>query len=427
MIIYTARSGDTLYSIARDYGLTIGELQRFNGLPDPDRLSVGQDILIPVSDSIHTVSRGESLYSIAIEYGTTVDNIIARNPDLKPPYMIYPGMTLYIPSSTSQKLTIDVNGYAYPSISDATLEATLPFLTYLSIFSHSVNSDGTLNSIDDSRLISTALSRNTRPIMVITNTEEGGGFRSEITNTILNSDSIRQTLIENVVSTAKVKGYKGVDVDFEYIYPDDREKYNEFLSLLRNELDKAGLELSTAIAPKLSADQQGTLYEAHDYAYHGKVADRVIIMTYEWGYLYGPPMAVAPINEVRKVLSYAVTEIPTTKILMGMPNYGYDWTLPYESGRPATILSINGAITRAADMQTVIQFSDTSKAPYYEYSQNGREHVVWFENPRSIKAKLGLVKDFNLGGISIWTVNQLYLQGLRVISDTFNIRKFPTD
>lgn len=112
---------------------------------------------------------------------------------------------------------------------------------------------------------------------------------------------------------------------------------------------------------------------------------------------------------------------------MGMPNYGYDWMLPYESGRPATILSINGAITRAADQRTVIQFSDTAKSPFYEYTENGREHIVWFENPRSIQAKLGLVKDFNLGGISIWTVNQFYLQAWRVISDTFNIRKFPTD
>ena len=427
MIIYVAKSGDTLYSIARNYGITVGELQRFNGLPDPDRISVGQDILIPVSDSTHTVSRGESLYSIAIEYGTTVENIIARNPDLRPPYMIYPGMVLYIPSSASTNRTIDVNGYAYPSISRSTLEATLPYLTYLSIFSHSVNADGTINQLDDGWMITTALRTGTKPIMVITNTEEGGGFRSEITHTVLNSDTIRATLIETIVSTARTKGYKGVDVDFEYVYPDDREKYNEFLNLLKTELDRYGLELSTAIAPKISADQKGTLYEAHDYAFHGEVADRVIIMTYEWGYLYGPPMAVAPINEVRKVLSYAVTEIPSGKILMGMPNYGYDWTLPYESGKPATILSINGAITRAADQRTVIQFSETSKSPFYEYRENGRDHIVWFENPRSIEAKLKLVKDFNLGGISIWTVNQFYLQAWRVISDTFNIRKFPTD
>ena len=423
MIIYTAKSGDTLYGIARSYGLTVGELQRFNGLPDPDRIAVGQDILIPISDSLHTVSRGESLYSIAMEYGTTVENILERNPELRPPYMIYPGMVLYIPSVSAARKTIDVNGYAYPGINRATLESTLPFLTYLSIFSHRVSTDGTLGTVDDGWLISSAVKAVVSPVMVITNTDSSGSFRSEIANTVLNSDSIRSVLIENTVSTARSKGYRGVDVDFEYIYPDDREKYNEFLSALKAELDRYGLSLSTAVAPKLSADQQGTLYEAHDYTFHGKSADRVILMTYEWGYLYGPPMAVAPLSEVKKVLTYAVTAIPPEKLLMGMPNYGYDWLLPYESGTPADILSINGAILRAADTRSIIQFSETDQSPFYEYTEGGRDHIVWFENPRSIKAKLGLVKDFNLSGISIWTVNQFYLQAWRVITDTFGIRK----
>lgn len=425
MIIYTAVPGDTLYSIARRYGLTVGELERFNGFPNPDNLVVGQDVLIPVPESNHTVSRGESLYSIALQYGTTVENIIAANSDLRPPYMIFPGMELLIPASTVTKRTVEINGYAYPSISDATLENTLPFLSYLAIFSHSVNSDGTLNSIDDSRLIEAAKNNDVKPIMVITNTVEGGGFRSEITNSVLNSDSIRQALINNVVSTARSKGYGGVDVDFEYIYPDDREEYNEFLSLLGTALDRYNLSLSTAIAPKISATQQGTLYEAHDYAFHGKTVDRVIIMTYEWGYLYGPPMAVAPINEVKKVLSYAVTEIPPQKILMGVPNYGYDWTLPFEQGRPARILSINNALNLAAEVGAEIRFNETSEAPFFEYSRDGARHIVWFENPRSIKAKADLMSDFNLKGLSIWTVNQFYMQMWRVFDDMFDIRKFP--
>lgn len=425
MIIYTATAGDTLYSIARRFGLTVGELERFNGFTNPDALSIGQDVLIPVDESNHTVSRGESLYSIAIEYGVAVDEIIAANPDLRPPYIIYPNMELLIPKPSGSKKTIEINGYAYPSIGDQTLNNTLPFLSYLSIFSYSVNSDGTLNSIDDSRLITAAKNANVKPVMVITNTVEGGGFRSEITNSVLNSGDTRQTLINNIVSTARSRGYGGVDVDFEYIYPDDREKYNEFLEMLNLALDRYNLTLSTAIAPKLSAEQRGTLYEAHDYPFHGKTVDRVIIMTYEWGYLYGPPMAVAPINEVKKVLTYAVTEIPPQKILMGVPNYGYDWTLPFEQGRPARILSINNAINLAAEVGAEIQFSNTSKAPFFEYTRDGNRHIVWFENPRSLRAKAELLKDFNLKGLSVWTVNQFYLQMWRVFDDMFDIRKFP--
>ena len=422
MIIYTVKPGDTLYSIARRYGVTLSELERFNGLPETSRLSIGQDILIPVPENVYTVKSGDSLYSIALNNGISLDELLAANPSLSTPFVIYPGDTVNIPEN-AQKTTISVNGYAYPSITASVLERTLPYLTYISIFSHSVNSDGTLSDIDDSTVIETARSNRVAPVMVVTNTVSGGGFSSELASGILNDAQLRTKLINNIIGTATRKGYTGVDIDFEYIFPADRERYNEFLTEIRAAVDQAGLTLSTAIAPKISATQQGTLYEAHDYAFHGSIVDYLIIMTYEWGYLYGPPLAVAPINEVRKVLSYAVTEIPSEKILMGMPNYSYDWTLPYKQGTSAQILSLNNAITRAAETGATIEFNETSMAPFYNYTQNGAEHIVWFENARSTAARLQLVKDFNLGGVSYWTVNQFYLQNWRVLENMFNIRK----
>ena len=422
MIIYTVQSGDTLYNIAREFGVTVAELERFNDLPDQNLLTVGQDILIPVSGSIHRVSNGESLYSIASHHGITLDSLINANPDIKPPYTIYPDQIIKIPEPTNKR-TISVNGYAYPNINRSVLQRTLPYLTYLSIFSHRVSSDGTLGTVNDSELISIAKASRVAPIMVITNTEEGGGFSSDVAHAVLESSETRENLINNIISTVTRKGYLGVDVDFEYIYPNDRELYNSFLTELKAELQPRGLTLSTAIAPKISATQVGTLYEAHDYAFHGSIVDYLIIMTYEWGYLYGPPMAVAPYSEVKRVLSYAVTEIPSQKILMGMPNYAYDWTLPFTKGRPAEILSINEAILRADNLGAEIQFNQTSQAPFYEYSQNGIKHIVWFENARSTKARLQLVNDFNLGGLSYWTVNQFYAQNWRVIDSMFNIRK----
>lgn len=422
MIIYTVQSGDTLYNIAREFGVTVAELEHFNDLPDQNLLTVGQDILIPVSGSIHRVSNGESLYSIASHHGISLDSIINANPDIRPPYTIYPDQIIKIPEPTNKR-TISVNGYAYPNINRSVLQRTLPYLTYLSIFSHRVSSDGTLGTVNDSELISIAKASRVAPIMVITNTEEGGGFSSDVAHAVLESSETRENLINNIISTVTRKGYLGVDVDFEYIYPNDRELYNSFLTELKAELQPRGLTLSTAIAPKISATQVGTLYEAHDYAFHGSVVDYLIIMTYEWGYLYGPPMAVAPYSEVKRVLSYAVTEIPSQKILMGMPNYAYDWTLPFTKGRPAEILSINEAILRADNLGAEIQFNQTSQAPFYEYSQNGVKHIVWFENARSTKSRLQLVNDFNLGGLSYWTINQFYAQNWRVIDSMFNIRK----
>lgn len=423
MIIYTATKGDTLYSIARRYGVTLSELERFNGLPDNSRISVGQDILIPVNNKTYTVKPGDSVFSIAVKEGISTADILRENPNLLEPYTIYPGQVLLIPDNASNKKTIDVNGYCYPGINRDVLRQTLPYLTFLSIFSYSANADGTLKGINDDELIGIAKEFRTAPIMVVTNTIEGAGFDSDLAKTILTDNSVRSTLINNIVSTAKAKGYKGVDIDFEYIYPSNRADYNNFLTELKGKLTPNNLSLSTAIAPKLSATQIGTLYEAHDYRFHGQVADRVIIMTYEWGYLYGPPLAVAPYNEVKKVISYAVTEIPSEKILMGMPNYGYDWTLPYREGTAAEILSINSAILRAANVGADIQYNESSEAPFYEYSKNGSDHIVWFENARSTMARLQLINDYNLGGVSYWTIGSLFTQNWRILSNMFNIRK----
>ncbi len=423
MIIYTVNRNDTLYGIARQFGTTVAELQRFNNLGNTDYLTVGQDILIPVSGGIHTVKSGESLYSIASLYGISLNSLINANPEIRPPYTIYPEQIIKIPASPAPKKTIAVNGYAYPNIDRNVLRQTLPYLTYLSVFSYSVASDGSLDTVDDTELISIAKSARTAPIMVITNTEQGQGFKSEIAESVLNNREAKEALMNNVINTALTKGYLGVDVDFEYIYPKDREAYNSFLAEFGTRLRQNGLELSTAIAPKISATQVGTLYEAHDYAFHGSAVDRVIIMTYEWGYLYGPPMAVAPYTEVKRVLSYAVTEIPSEKILMGMPNYGYDWTLPYEEGRPARILSVEGALELANRVGADIQFNESSQAPFFEYTHNGQDHIVWFENARSTAARLQLINDFSLGGASYWTVNQFYLQNWRVLESMFNIEK----
>lgn len=422
MIIYTVNKGDTLYSIAKNYGVTVAELERFNELPDPESLAIGQDVLVPVEGFVYTVKSGDSLYSIASHFGIPLQSLLDANENLTPPYVIMPGDIINIPESATKR-TISVNGYAYPDINGTALRKVLPYLTYLSVFSHSITPEGTLIGINDSNLIATTRQMSVAPIMVVTNTERGGGFSSELASGILNSQSLSETLASNIVNTATAKGYYGVDIDFEYIFPADRQKYNAFLSLLRQKTSAAGLTLSTAVAPKISATQKGTLYEGHDYAFHNSVVDYIIIMTYEWGYLYGPPMAVAPYNEVKRVISYAVTEIDSKKILMGMPNYAYDWTLPYREGRPAEILSINKSISRAAQKGAVIEFNETSKAPFYRYTQGGNEHIVWTENARSTAARLQLVSDYNLGGVSYWTVNQFYAQNWRVLESLYNIRK----
>lgn len=375
---------------------------------------------------IHVVKPGDTVYTLARMYGTTPLKIIEDN-ELADPSDLVIGQTLVIVTDGANEdlEKIAVFGYAYPNIDERVLVSALPHMSAVNIFNYMVTEEGNLIYIDDKKIIEDALEYQVAPFMVLTNLKPGGGFSSEIMQKILNNDYIQDILINNILDTVKSKGYYGVDIDFEYVYPEDKEKYEDFLRKLTTVLHSEGYKVTAALAPKTRRDQKGILYESHDYAVIGDIVDKVLLMTYEWGYILGPPMAVAPINEVEKVLQYAVTEIDSKKILMGIPNYGYDWTLPYKEGTRAKVISNPEAVEIARRYGAEIQYDKTAQSPYFNYyDDNNIEHVVWFEDARSIDAKLKLVEKYDLGGIFYWTIMKPFPQNWLVLENTYNTEKY---
>ena len=124
---------------------------------------------------------------------------------------------------------------------------------------------------------------------------------------------------------------------------------------------------------------------------------------------------------VRQVIEYGVSEIPADKILMGIPNYGYDWMLPFIPGQSrARKISNTEAVLQAERLGIEIDYSEEFEAPYYYYTDsNGQEYVVWFENERSWQAKFNLVKEYNLAGISIWNIVDPFPAGQAVLLNNF--------
>lgn len=134
-------------------------------------------------------------------------------------------------------------------------------------------------------------------------------------------------------------------------------------------------------------------------------------------------MAVAPIDKVRGVIDYAISEIPPEKIFMGVPNYGYDWALPYISGETrARSVSNVGAVALAREKRADIQFDEQSQAPFFNYTENGVVHEVWFEDAASIDAKLSLISEYGLRGIGVWNIMRFFPQFALVLNGKYRIR-----
>lgn len=424
MQIHVVQPGQSLWGIAQRYGVSPQELIESNQVPNPGNLVTGQTLVIPIWGRYHWVQPGESIWQIAQPYGFTVQQLLEVN-QIPNPAMVQPGLRLYIPQGP--RPTAEANAYIEPAGAARERDqvaAVAGDLTYVSMFDYEVNPDATLDMLPDQAAREGALSGAAAPLMVITTIAEGE-FSPELGATILGSTELQDRLLDNVVQVMRQRGFRGLNVDFERLRPQDREAYNNFLRRAAARMRQEGYSISSALAPKISATQVGEWYEAHDYRAHGEILDFSVIMTYEWGWSGGPPMAVAPVNEVERVIRYAVTEMPPNKIMMGIPLYGYDWTLPYVAGGEfARVVSPQQAIQLAAQRGVAIQYDQTAQSPFFRYRDDqGRQHEVWFEDARSIQAKFNLVKRYRLRGVSYWRLPISFPQNWLLLQDNFTVRK----
>ena len=233
---------------------------------------------------IYVVKSGDSVDSIATQFQVPVESVIYNN-QLVSPYRLAVGQALLVPSPSAAETLpgrpVFSGGYAYPYIVPDILDETLPWLTGLYVFSYGFNTEGMLIPPypDDAFMIDAAKKASVRPILTLTPRDADNAFNNVLIHEVINSPETTAVLVDNLVDTVLEKGFMGVDLDFEYILPEDRQPYVEFVRKVREAINATGYEVSVALAPKTSADQRGTLYEGKDYRGLGEAADSVLLMT----------------------------------------------------------------------------------------------------------------------------------------------------
>ncbi|MUG71249.1 glycoside hydrolase family 18 protein [Paenibacillus validus] len=427
MQIHVIQPGQSLYQLSQTYGVPVQTIAEANEIDSASTLVVGQALVIPMVGQYYWVHQGDSLFKIARTYGITPERLAAVNGiSVNQPLTV--GQRLYIPPAPRRQA--EINAYIEPrgdSVSPALTQAareTAPHLTYLAPFSFRIQRDGTLLAPPLGELPQIAAEQKVTLMMVVTNLEKNQ-FSAELGEAVLNNEDLQSKLLANIIATAKRLNFRDIHFDIEHLRPQDKEAYNRFLRKAAEAIHREGFLISTALAPKTSAAQTGEWYTAHDYKAHGEIADFVIIMTYEWGYSGGPPMPVSPIGPVRRVLEYALTEMPGSKIMMGQNLYGYDWTLPYvPGGAYAKAVSPQEAIRLARANKARIEYDAKEQAPHFSYwDANRKQHVVWFEDARSIQAKFNLVKELELRGVSYWKLGLSFPQNWLLLEDNFTVVK----
>lgn len=423
MTIHVVRPGDTVVSVAELYGVNPARLAADNAVGTTGALAVGQTLTVRFPQTVHAIRAGDTLTGVAALYGVSVRQLWQNNWPLQGGTALIPGRDLVV-SYRGEKLgRVESNGYAYPFTDRALLSAVAPYQTYLTPFTYGVTAEGRLLDLPDAAVRSAARDHGARPVLHLSTYTEEERFDTARAVALLGDGGARRRLISDVSAMLAEKGFAGVDVDFEFLPPSSAQPYAAFLAELRTALAPQGYFVWAALAPKTSSAQPGLLYEGHSYPAVGAAADGVLLMTYEWGYTYGPPQAVAPLPNVRAVLDYAVTEIPPSKIFLGVPNYGYDWPLPFRQGvTRAQSLSNQAAIDLAVRTGSEILYDETADAPYFHYTDAGDvAHEVWFEDGRSMDAKLRLISAYGFRGAGFWNLTRPFSQTWLVLSSLYNI------
>lgn len=430
MVIYTVKQGDSLESIAAQFSTTAERIALDNLLGRPSELVVGQTLVILESLVSYRVRSGDTLYSVSRQFGTNTNTLWRNNPALGGKNDVVAGTPLNIVlKETVYEQRIEGGGYVYAGVSEEVLRQTLPYLTYLTIFTYGFREDGSLIDIDDERIVELARTYGVAPVMHLSSLSERGTFSTDLSSLLFSDETVRSKVIDEVERVIRSRRYEAVDVDFEYVNGEYAAAYVAFIRRLRERLSPLGIKVFVALAPKYNAEQEGLLYEGHDYPGMGEAADGVILMTYEWGYSRGEPQAVAPIDKVRRVVEYAVSVIPREKIFLGTPNYGYDWRLPFVMGETvARSLSNAEAVNQAWEKNALISFDETAQSPTYRYydRENSRpvEHVVWFEDARSVAATMALIDEFALRGFFVWNAMRFFPSLWLVSNGSFPLKRY---
>ena len=217
---------------------------------------------------------------------------------------------------------------------------------------------------------------------------------------VLASPSLRRTAIDNLEAYLKKYNLDGINIDFESVPAGDRDNLTAFMQELSARLKPQGYIVTIDVFAK--HNEETDISMAYDYAALARVADRIILMTYDYHGSWSGPGAVADIPSVERDLKYALTLIPKNKLYLGVAGYGYDW-----SSKGVESLEFGAIQNLVSRFGSKVEWDDSAKAPHFSYTgPDGVTHQVWFENKQSLQYKLNLVNKYDIAGIALWKLGE---------------------
>ena len=360
---------------------------------------------------LYTVKYGDSFSSIAQAHNISpavLSTVNQLDPHIKPVV----GQSLIIPDENKPAHSAVIHGCVMPNSGDAVLPGAAPYLSYISVYSCRIQSDGSIIPPKDCSLTSRAHSLGISPLLNITNQRQGGEYSGSLLHDFIHSDEAKAAFMEMLLQYLYHRDYRGISFEFDCIYPDDIQACSDFFHRTDEILRNHQLKLFVS-----TSDITGLFPHICD------CADCIIILPNLRHHAALSPTPICPIDGTKQALEQAAAVCKTEKLILGLPHCGFNWTLPYR-GTMARTVYLSEIPSLAYNHYADIRYDDTVQAPCFSYYDSaGTEHIVWFHDPRSISARVKLAEEYHLGGISLGNIAPPYRPGWITVADMYSPRK----
>lgn len=279
--------------------------------------------------------------------------------------------------------------------------------THISLFWYLVRSDGSVKKYiyanEDKTIINFAHSKGVKVLALVANLpdeDEGGDWDASRVEKVIGSASARKKHVADLVSLVNKYGFDGINIDYEALEEFQKESFTLFIKDLSEQMHSRGKVVAVALHPKKREGDPNYSNgsQAQDWGKLGKYADQLHIMNYEEHWETSPPGPTASVPWVESILSYAKKLIPNGKIFAGVPLYGYDW----DGSSKAEGVTFTQVQSLVKKYNPKIVWDSRAKTNYFSYRDDSTSHTVWYEDNRSVSAKLNLFNNMGLNNTAFW-------------------------
>jgi len=223
----------------------------------------------------------------------------------------------------------------------------------------------------------------------------GGVFRGDVIHRILNDPAKREKFTDEIVRQLQLHKLDGINTDFEDLVEKKNEALVQFQKSLYEKMHSKGLIVTQDVTP---FNQDYNFKELSAYN------DFVIIMAYDQHNDATDPGPICHQKWIEGAVDDAIKNIPTSKLILALAGFGYDWRLnDNDKVMAVSPVSYQDILTTARSYAGKIKFDNDSYNLQFSYDDdNGFSHQVYFTDAATTFNSMRFAEESGLAGVALW-------------------------